>query len=163
MTTTTMKQHNWEKLYDVWVCANSCGTVHTEENDTEDCPNMGTVWKRMRAVSVFQLARMADCGDPSSADTYGGAFLRDVRDIVAENVQNGYPVNIHEIADSVPSPYTYQRLAQLIDLRGYTEDLTEYPNETNNIEKLAGVALYLIAERLVRALIEEFEIENVED
>lgn len=163
MTTTTTKQHNWEKLYDIWVCANACGTVRNSENETADCPNMETAAQRMRALTVYELARMADCGDPDSADTYGGAFLRNVRDDVAEALENGYSVNIHEIADSMPSPYTYQRLAQLIDLQGYTEDLTEYPNETNNIEKLAGVALYLIAERLVRALIEEFEIENVED
>jgi len=117
--------------------------------------------------NVFQLATLADCYSPDSDDSPGAAFLarvaRDVadrvneeagtdviRDLVSDLTEDG----AHEIADSAVPIYTHERWQAFVDLGAYNEDTREF-GAMDDLTDAAGIALYLIAERLVRALAEE--------
>ena len=63
----------------------------------------------------------------------------------------------HGVADDAPSIYTHQRWQEFVDLAAYLEDPSEYGIDLTDSERYAGVCLYMIAERLVRALVDEAE------
>ena len=142
--------------------------------------------------TTWQLANLADCGSPDTADGYGfggddpaatgsaGAqFLRAVEDDARELFddlredfdgeaedwadyveQNAdYSGGVHEIADGAPDIYTHGRWAQFFDLAAYNEDMGDIGELTGSgadMTQAAGVALYLIAQRLVWALLSEW-------
>lgn len=107
----------------------------------------------MRKLSAYELAGMAECGNPDSTESAGAALLASVRDDVAEAIENRRTLDdaAHEIADKAPDVYTAKRWAEFVDLAAYQEDpeLGEWPE---NLTDAAGIALYQIAERLVSAL-----------
>lgn len=113
----------------------------------------------LRQLGQNQLARMAGCGDPDTADSAGSRFLFSVRDAVADAIDNDEmdEDTAHEIADSAPDVYTHQRWLEFVDLAAYQEDVSEYGPTDDDLTRLAGVALYAIAERLVAALVEEVD------
>jgi hypothetical protein len=114
--------------------------------------------------SPFHLASLADCYSPDSIESPGARFLAGVAESVAEYLTAGEGPNAdavaslddaaHEIADSAVPIYTHDRWATFTDLGAYNEDVTEY-GAMDDLTNAAGVALYMIAERLVRALAEE--------
>lgn len=65
----------------------------------------------------------------------------------------------HEIADSAVPVYTYQRWQTFTDLAAWQEDLSDHGeiNAEDLTTSVAGVALYMIAERLVVALADELD------
>lgn len=115
----------------------------------------------------FSLATLADCYSPDSADSPGARFLAGIARDVAEHIGDqslgwsdqlgGLTDAAHEIADSAVPIYTHERWATFVDLGAYDEDTSEYAagEDASDLTMLAGVALYAIAERLVRALAEE--------
>lgn len=112
----------------------------------------------MTNYNVFQLARLAECGDPDNAESPGAAFLASVQDSV--NEQRGYadggvidPDIISEIADSAPDVYTHTLWSEFVDLQAYQEDPTELGCDASDMEQCARVCLYIIAERLAQALV----------
>lgn len=110
--------------------------------------------------TVWQLARLAECADPDTFESAGAKFLIHVEDAVAEALEADEldEDRIHEIADSAPDVYTFQRWLEFVDLAAWQEDLDDYvpdPSMSNDMSAMAGVALYMIAERLVRALAED--------
>lgn len=123
----------------------------------------------VRALNRFQLARLADLtSDPDSPESAGTKFLARVRDAIVEGAherlvdEQGCIVDddeatdfVHEIADEAPSIYTHEVWAQFVDLCAYHEDLEGYVDESTDMESRARVALYLIAERLALALVDE--------
>lgn len=107
---------------------------------------------------VYQLARLADCADPDSPDSPGGKWLRLVADCVDDAADYEVPEDaITEIADGVVPVYTHERWQVFADLAAYNEDVSEFGDYGDDLTKAAGVALYMIAERLLRALVEEVE------
>jgi hypothetical protein len=50
--------------------------------------------------------------------------------------------------------YTHERWQVFVDLQAYQEDVSEY-GDADDLTNAAGVALYMIAERLVHALATE--------
>jgi hypothetical protein len=121
----------------------------------------------LRDFNRAQLANLAECGEPSH-DTPGHAFLNEVRDGVCELFEeiadelddvddfdriddNGA---LHEIADGAPSVYTARKWSQFVDLSAFWEDPSEF-GDFENMDKAGGVALYMIADRLARALVDE--------
>lgn len=134
------------------------------------------------ALNAYELANLADCGTPDEpgpfgfvdADTVGtqpeaspGArFLLGVWSAVAEAIDNytdgstddQRSEDAHEIADSAVPIYTHELWATFVDLAAYQEDVTEYVSSTRtdgyDMQRLASVALYMIAERLALALLE---------
>lgn len=114
----------------------------------------------------FSLATLADCASPDTSDSPGAQFLARIARDVAEHVGDaplgwsdqlgGLDDAAHEIADSAVPIYTHERWQTFVDLAAYHEDVTELAApDSFDLTGLAGVALYMIAERLVRALADE--------
>jgi hypothetical protein len=115
--------------------------------------------------SPYHLASLANCGSPDSVDSPGAAFLSSVARDVADRVNDDPAVarediadliedGAHEIADSAVPVYTHQRWQTFVDLQAYQEDTSEY-GAIDDLTNAAGVALYMVANRLVLALAEE--------
>jgi hypothetical protein len=120
--------------------------------------------------NVFQLATLADCASPDSVDSPGARFLariaRDVADRLIdtdEDLGSRYVLDqltdgdgAHEIADSAVPIYTHERWQVFVDLAAYNEDPAgELGDDGSDLTQTAGVALYIIADRLVGALAQE--------
>jgi len=116
--------------------------------------------------TVWQLASMADCASPTAEDSAGGKFLRSVADRTAEQIEAyreertsedryDYSGELAEIADGAPDVYTYQMWKEFVDLCAYREDPSELGADSSDMDQCARVCLYVIADRLVRALVDE--------
>lgn len=116
----------------------------------------------IQKLGVYQLARMADTLDPDTAESEGAQFLASVRDSVTYAIEYGDTIRVWEIADQAPDVYTHRRMKEFVDLGAYRVDVSDY-SDANDVVAIAGVALYIIAERLVRALSDEFDLEDVND
>lgn len=109
--------------------------------------------------SVWALAWMAGCADPDTVESPGAGFLRRVEAAVGEWIDEGGEVStdsdrVHEIADDAPDVYTYPRWLQFVDLGAWDEDVEEI-TEHGDMTGRAGIALYMIATRLVIELVSE--------
>jgi hypothetical protein len=124
-------------------------------------------------ASVYGLARMADTGDPDTSDSQGATFLADVREAVAEGIEYAEPTGpedvqrwadaaAHEIADSAVPIYNADRWATAGDLCAWQEDVRDY-GEPEDLMQAVGWALYMIAERLVVALVQDVIDELADD
>lgn len=131
----------------------------------------------IRKMTVYALANLAAPAGPDSADSPGASFLDGVRTYFLERFDyaigehNGTPTAddirraidvikdeaASEIADSAVPVYTYQRWQTFTDLAAWEEDVDELGDADQGMTALAGVALYLIAERLVIALAESLD------
>jgi hypothetical protein len=124
----------------------------------------------LKELTVWQLARMADTADPDALDSAGAKFLVHVRDAYVEHVEykgedfdpsEDIGDTAHEIADGAPDVYTSTRWAEFVDLAAYQEDVSELmPEAGDDLTGAAGVALYIIAERLIYALHAELTNED---
>jgi hypothetical protein len=113
-------------------------------------------------ATAYELADMADV-----SRTGGGAgdrFLLAVRDAWADELINdeGLPLAPdeaediwHQIADDAPSVYTSRKWEQFTDLSAWSEDVSELALDETDMDKLASIALYQIADRLLHALYNE--------
>jgi hypothetical protein len=64
-------------------------------------------------------------------------------------------IETSEIADSGPSVYTHACWSQFVDLGAYREDISEWGEpDGSDLESIARLALYMVADRLARAIIE---------
>jgi hypothetical protein len=118
----------------------------------------------------WQLAHLAECSDPDEHDglgfedstrrvgSPGAEFLRGVEDSVKEAVTDGWwdEDSAHEIADSAVPIYTHRMWQTFVDLAAYQEDPSELGDYSDDPNRMAGVCLYMIADRLARALGEEY-------
>lgn len=120
------------------------------------------------SYTSWQLARLAEVSDPDEHDgigfsadqgvtprdgSPGARFLRSVAYDVAEFVNDesddqDQDERMHEIADGAVPVYTHELWQTFVDLAAYTEDVSD------ELEKVAQLALYMIAARLAAALIE---------
>ena len=117
-------------------------------------------------LNAYQLARLADCMDPDSHTSPGAQFLERVQDDYRERVEDGSydeDETPHEIADGAVPIYTHKLWETFTDLGAYQEDPSELGAESDDMTRAAGVCLYMIAERLVRALAEQDEDSEEED
>ena len=112
-------------------------------------------------MNAYALARLAECLDPQNLTSPGGLFLTNVRDMVLEMIADDDITErrVWEIADNAPDVYNHARMQEFTDLGAWQEDITDYTEPTGDIIKDAGMALLIIAERLVRALCAEADIE----
>jgi len=128
-----------------------------------------------REWNPFVLANAADCGTPETSTSAGSVFLVRVRsavhELLSELDSDGRNLlrdgsmdddgTLHEIADSSVPIYTHELWSTFVDLSAYNEDVDEYePTDLNNA---AGIALFVIAERLVGSLVDEGRDALVED
>lgn len=122
--------------------------------------------------TVYSLAGDADCASPDSETSPGARLLTHVRDAVTDLIEYDpdawreavdtddvqsldYNGAVSEIADGAPSVYTNTRWTEFADLAAWQEDPTELGFEGSDMTQAAGICLYMIAERLAWALIEE--------
>lgn len=110
--------------------------------------------------TAWQLARLADCLDPDAPDSPGARFLErvaaDYREAIADETYDADD-SPHEIADNAVPVYTHDRWQVFVDLGAYQEDVTELGATGDDLTGCAADALYMIADRLVRALHDENE------
>lgn len=129
-------------------------------------------------LTAYRLAHMAGCGDPDSRESVGAQWLLSIAtDVpeIRERITQGDDVGdlVDQYADDAVPIYTHQMWITYVDLCAYNEDVTElvdYDGLANpdgagryGAGKLAAIALYLIAGRLLHALIEEADDETDED
>lgn len=118
--------------------------------------------EHLRSLAPWALARMAECLDSDTEDSPGAKFLARVRDSVVDDwewlTENDsapdYFGAVSEIAEGCVPTYTHDLWATFVDLGAYDEDVTDH-GPIESLDQAARVALYLIAERLVYALVEE--------
>jgi hypothetical protein len=119
----------------------------------------------------WQLARLADCMDPSKRDSAGAEFLFIVEDAARERwwvmtdderVADDIADTWSEVADSCVPIYTHNMWQTFADLGAWQEDPTDLGADADDMTKCAMVCLYMIAERLCHALAEEWAEENEE-
>lgn len=115
--------------------------------------------------TIFALARMAGCADPDNGDSPGARFLVSVADAASEHWYAYGPDGaddhdaVWEIADGAVPVYTHELWATFVDLAAYNEDdehgfmADALSHGHADLGKLAGIALYQIAERLVHAVL----------
>ena len=121
--------------------------------------------------TTWELANLADCQSPDEHDgrgfedaepregSSGAEFLRRVADDVKERFEDGgwdEDDSPHEIADNAVPIYTHQMWKTFVDLCAYQEDPSELGFDTGDPDRLASICLYIIADRLARALGEEY-------
>jgi hypothetical protein len=114
-------------------------------------------------LTSWQLARLAGCADPDSLTSPGALFLDRVEADYIERVADGdydEDDSPHEIADGAVPVYTHDRWTTFVDLGAYEEDTRELGDDGSDLTQSAAVALYMIAERLVRALHDAHDDEN---
>lgn len=126
----------------------------------------------LRDLSVYQLARLADCLDPDGLDSKGAEMLDSVRRDVIEAFQydswGTYPTDaMQQIADSCVPVYNHERAVVFADLGAWQEDIDGQiaPYDSVDMVHLMGVALYQICERLAQSLFNQYEhtLEEIEE
>ncbi len=110
----------------------------------------------MTDYNAYELARMAGCASPDSPESAGAVFLLDVQFAVNEYSEIDEDTAA-QVADEAPDVYTHQMWAEFVDLAAYNEDPTELAGELADMGQSARICLYMIAERLAAALIDERE------
>ena len=117
----------------------------------------------IKAYTAYTLSDMAACASPDNQTSAGAAWLVGVRDDVLERIT---PLDTddferetedfaHEIADAAVPVYTGEKWATFTDLGAYAEDMSDLACDSTDMDQLSNIALYVIAERLVSALLAE--------
>lgn len=131
-----------------WI--HSCGCEPGEAELAEE--------EEAEELTAWQLANMADCLSPDSLTSPGAGWLQRVaRDAVEllEDQADDLTDGIAELADSSVPVYTHELWQVFVELGGYQEDVSELLGSERDLTKCASVALYLIAERLLTALVQD--------
>ena len=121
--------------------------------------------------TTWQLARMASCADPDKAQTAenpgsdGAVFLHRCADDARE-LFDSHPDTreredyVGEYADGAVPVYTCDLWRTFVDLAAWEEDPSDV-GEPEDMTSAAGICLYLIADRLIRAILEDMDAEVV--
>jgi hypothetical protein len=114
----------------------------------------------METKTVWTLANMVEM-NPASSESVGARWLLLVQMGVGEVLQQvaeGYDRSdaVHEVADGMVPVYTHEVWEVFTDLGAWTvsEDANELCDASTDMEQRAKVCLYVIAERLLVALLE---------
>lgn len=129
-------------------------------------------------LAAWRLADTADCAAPANDDTAGNQFLTglftdfedmierqvvpdaeadayDIRREIERFTDNGY---LHETADSAVPVYNGEKWQTFTQLGAWDEDVSDLVSGHGSRltgDDIANAALYLIADRLLRALCDE--------
>jgi hypothetical protein len=123
-------------------------------------------------VASWRLARTADCSCPEGAEREGAAFLDSVFSDFLYTAQNDLDVSggddandvrraleafeWHETADGAVPIWTHQKWVTFVQIGAYDEDVSDLVDSRKVTgDDCANAALYIIADRLLRALSEE--------
>lgn len=126
----------------------------------------------IKAISVYTLARFAECGDPDSAESAGAEFLKSIAESVIETFEydswGSYPEDaISQISDSCVPVWNYTIAQTWTDLTGWIIDIDELLDGSDQRDtiSLMSLALYVAGDRLARALYEDYKhtLEEIEE
>jgi hypothetical protein len=125
----------------------------------------------------FQLSGTADSGHPESESSAGSVFLSLVRDSIHDFLldldedgrnelrqdeldDNG---SLHELSDAAVPIYTHKLWSVFVDLSAFNEDPSDLGYDSSaGMEELARVCVFLIADRLIRTIVDEAKAALVE-
>ncbi len=115
--------------------------------------------------TAHSLANMADTACPDTQESAGAQFLLRVQDWVNEALE--YEEDLEDVrdrsgegADGAVPVYTGEIWSAFVDLGAYREDPTELGCDGSDMDQAARVCLYMIADRLIHALLDEAEAED---
>lgn len=127
-----------------------------------------SILANLRELNAWHLSSYASCSSPDSLESIGATWLCRIRDSAVEAVESltdddafNLPDSIrdngtdHEIADSAVPIYTNELWSTFVDVGGYNEDPTEYGTDTSDMDSLARVCLFMIAERVVSVVVDD--------
>lgn len=127
----------------------------------------------IRELNAYHLADLAGCATPDNSESAGAQMLASIRDALADHLDSyGAGIepddldddgSLHEIADAGPNVYTFTKWQQFVDLAAWQEDPSELGSDGSDMDSAASVCLFIIAERLVAALVEEATTDDDED
>lgn len=104
-------------------------------------------------MNAYELARIADVASPDSLTSPGAQWLCAVAGSASDIADAD---SLTECADALVPVYTHERWQVFVDLCAYRDDLSDAGLTTcDDMTSTAGVALYVIAERLLSALVSE--------
>lgn len=118
-------------------------------------------------LDAYDMAAGSDVKCPETLTSPGARWILGVRDALTEAVDYDHADDetvaetidrmrdrgiTHEIADGAVPIYTYDRWVIFTELQAYLEDPSELGYEGTDMTELAGVCLYMIAERIVESL-----------
>ena len=123
-------------------------------------------------LAPWLLARTSECAQPDGHEKEGASFLTGVFASFECAVKNDVDVaddadadalrgalddfDWHEYADGAVPTYTHAKWQTFVHLAAYEEDVTELVDSRKvDGESVANAALYVIADRLFRALSDE--------
>lgn len=140
-----------------------------EDTMTEDAEE-ATEAPYKAPYNVYQLANMAECAGPDTNTSPGAIWLAMVAYDALELVEgwDRKAQTLEELEDDIPERvdqlvpiYTYEKWQVFVDLAAWTEDISDL-GEPEDMDQGASYALYIIAERLIRAIVED-QADRVED
>lgn len=125
----------------------------------------------MTTYMTWQLARMASCADPDKAQTAenpgspGAVFLHRCADDARDLFDSHPDVRdredyVSEYAGGAVPVYTYDLWRTFVDIAAWDEDPGEV-GEAGDITRAAGYCLYLVAHRLIYAVLEDLAAEAI--
>jgi hypothetical protein len=122
----------------------------------------------IKEISEYNAQQLAGRADSYSDNEQAELFYTSIRDAVIERVDyidaddweremvEDYSGQAHEIADNGPDAYTWIRWQEFVGTQAWQEDVEELSGGDNSdLTAIAGIALYIIATRLVAALSQE--------
>jgi len=125
---------------------------------------MTTTTDTLKALTPYALADLAGVAAPDSPTSAGAGWLDTIRVDVIDMLHDDEisDDSIHEHADSAVSVYKHERMTIVVDLAIWDEDIEEYAGDSGEVTilGLAGLAQYVVAERLIRALIESAGLDD---
>lgn len=115
------------------------------------------------SYTAWQLAGRADCAQPDSVTSPGADWLDTVRRNAVDSFDPADPdQDAHEQADAVVPIYTHHKWTVFTDLAAWQEDVTEF-GPIEDLDQASSVALFIIADRLIRTLWDEMREEDDAD
>lgn len=138
-------------------------------NSTTVPTGIAAALQTVRDLNGWRLSHAAECGSPDSLTSPGAVFLGRVRDALLEAVEwkltdesaetltealsSVDSDGTHELVDGAVPVYTHERWSAFVDLQAYSEDTDELTGGENvEMTDRAGIALYVIGERLATVL-----------
>jgi hypothetical protein len=123
-------------------------------------------------IAPWLLARPAQCSKPDNNEKTGADFLTSLftdflyiaqNDVAVSGGDDAYDIRRslerfewHETADGAIPVYTHQKWQTFVELGAYDEDVSDLVDHRKvNGEDVANAALYIVADRLLRALSED--------
>jgi hypothetical protein len=114
------------------------------------------------ARNAYALANLAEVAAPDAGRSPGATWLRRVADAArcaweADPDVCVYQDGMQELADGLVPVYTAELWAVFVDLALYQEDLSDWgPPSEPDMTRLASLACYEVATRLIGALGDEY-------